>query len=60
VIGGLYRYVRNRMYVAVDALILGQALLFTSFSVLVHAVRYRTAVPRGSPPQSVARLAGPG
>jgi hypothetical protein len=48
------------MYVAVDALILGQALLFTSFSVLVHAVRYRTAVPRGSPPQSVARLAGPG
>jgi len=27
VVGGLYRYVRNPMYVAVDAVIVGQALL---------------------------------
>src|SRR5262245_28645953 len=27
VIGGLYRYVRNQMYLAVEAIILGQALL---------------------------------
>jgi len=38
VIGGEYRYVRNPMYVAVEALILGQALLFMSVTVLVYAV----------------------
>ena len=38
VIGGDYRYVRNPMYVAVEALILGQALLFASLPVLLYAV----------------------
>lgn len=38
VVGGEYRYVRNPMYVAVEALIVGQALLFVSVSVLVYAV----------------------
>jgi protein-S-isoprenylcysteine O-methyltransferase Ste14 len=37
VIGGEYRYVRNPMYVAVEALIVGQALLFGSVSVLGYA-----------------------
>jgi protein-S-isoprenylcysteine O-methyltransferase Ste14 len=38
VIGGEYRYVRNPMYVAVQALIVGQALLFGSVRVLGYAV----------------------
>jgi protein-S-isoprenylcysteine O-methyltransferase Ste14 len=38
VIGGAYRFVRNPMYVAVEALIVGQALLFGSASVLGYAV----------------------
>jgi protein-S-isoprenylcysteine O-methyltransferase Ste14 len=37
VISGLYRYVRNPMYVAVVGIILGQALLFGSRSLLVYA-----------------------
>jgi protein-S-isoprenylcysteine O-methyltransferase Ste14 len=37
VIGGPYRYVRNPMYLAVTALILGQALLFGSAALLVYA-----------------------
>jgi len=37
VIGGAYRYVRNPMYVAVEALIVGQALLFGSVRVLGYA-----------------------
>lgn len=37
VIGGAYRYVRNPMYVALLAALLGQALLFASWSVLVVA-----------------------
>jgi protein-S-isoprenylcysteine O-methyltransferase Ste14 len=38
VVGGEYRYVRNPMYVAVEALIVGQALLFGSVRVLGYAV----------------------
>ena len=34
VVGGLYRYVRNPMYVAVGSIITGQALIFTSTAVL--------------------------
>lgn len=34
VVGGLYRYVRNPMYVAVVAVILGQALLFGQLALL--------------------------
>jgi protein-S-isoprenylcysteine O-methyltransferase Ste14 len=37
VVSGLYRYVRNPMYVAVLAIILGQALVFGSTDVLVYA-----------------------
>jgi protein-S-isoprenylcysteine O-methyltransferase Ste14 len=37
VIGGFYRHVRNPMYVAVLAIILGQALLFSSWSLVVYA-----------------------
>jgi len=38
VVSGQYRYVRNPMYVAVVAAILGQALLFGSIRVLGYAV----------------------
>ena len=37
VIGGPYRYVRNPMYVAVLAIILGQALLFASWATVLYA-----------------------
>jgi protein-S-isoprenylcysteine O-methyltransferase Ste14 len=38
VVGGTYRYVRNPMYVAVIAVILGQALAFWSFGLVAYAV----------------------
>lgn len=38
VVSGLYRYVRNPMYVAVFAMVTGQGLLFGSRTVLVYAV----------------------
>ncbi|UVK46913.1 isoprenylcysteine carboxylmethyltransferase family protein [Mesorhizobium sp. AR07] len=38
VIGGIYRYVRNPMYVAVLSIILGQALLFLSWTLAAYAV----------------------
>jgi protein-S-isoprenylcysteine O-methyltransferase Ste14 len=38
VVGGLYRYVRNPMYLAVAATIVGQALIFGRFELLVYAV----------------------
>ena len=37
VVGGIYRHVRNPMYVAVLSIILGQALLFSSWAVAVYA-----------------------
>ncbi len=37
VVGGLYRYVRNPMYLAVEATIVGQALLLGQLSLLVYA-----------------------
>jgi protein-S-isoprenylcysteine O-methyltransferase Ste14 len=37
VVGGLYRYVRNPMYLAVLAIILGQALLFANVRLLAYA-----------------------
>jgi protein-S-isoprenylcysteine O-methyltransferase Ste14 len=40
VVTGLYRYVRNPMYVAVVALILGQGLIFTN----LHLLEYGAAV----------------
>jgi len=38
VVGGLYRYVRNPMYLAVEAAIVGQALLLGRVVLLVYAV----------------------
>ncbi len=38
VVTGLYRHVRNPMYVAVTALIVGEALLLGSFPVLVYGL----------------------
>jgi protein-S-isoprenylcysteine O-methyltransferase Ste14 len=37
VVGGLYRYVRNPMYLAVEAIIIGQALLLGQPALLVYA-----------------------
>ena len=37
-VSGPYRFVRNPMYVAVTALILGQALLFASWGVALYGV----------------------
>jgi protein-S-isoprenylcysteine O-methyltransferase Ste14 len=37
VVSGLYRYVRNPMYVAVFAIVLGQAVLFASGATAVYA-----------------------
>ena len=38
VISGFYRFVRNPMYVAVTALIFGQAILFASWGVALYGV----------------------
>jgi protein-S-isoprenylcysteine O-methyltransferase Ste14 len=38
VVSGAYRFVRNPMYVAVVALVLGQALLFTSWALFAYLV----------------------
>jgi protein-S-isoprenylcysteine O-methyltransferase Ste14 len=38
VVGGLYRYVRNPMYLAVAAIIVGQAFLQAQFGLLLYAV----------------------
>jgi protein-S-isoprenylcysteine O-methyltransferase Ste14 len=38
VVGGVYRYVRNPMYLAVLATIVGQALLFGQPALLIYAV----------------------
>lgn len=44
VVGGIYRHVRNPMYVAVLSIILGQALLFSSWAVVVYAAIAATAM----------------
>ena len=38
VVGGFYRFVRNPMYLAVAALIFGQAVLFASWGVALYGV----------------------
>jgi protein-S-isoprenylcysteine O-methyltransferase Ste14 len=38
VVGGAYRHVRNPMYVAVLSIILGQALLFSSWAVAIYGL----------------------
>jgi protein-S-isoprenylcysteine O-methyltransferase Ste14 len=44
VVGGLYRYVRNPMYLAILATILGQALLFGQVVLLLYALIAGTAM----------------
>lgn len=44
VVGGLYRYVRNPMYLAVAAIILGQALLLGQFVLLAYGAAFVLAV----------------
>ncbi|HCB06443.1 MAG TPA: isoprenylcysteine carboxylmethyltransferase family protein [Nocardioides sp.] len=44
VVGGLYRYVRNPMYVGVASAIAGQALLFRSVGVTVWLIVFLVAV----------------
>jgi protein-S-isoprenylcysteine O-methyltransferase Ste14 len=44
VVGGLYRYVRNPMYLAVGAIIVGQALLFGSVVLVVYAAVFAVLV----------------
>ncbi len=44
VVGGLYRWVRNPMYLAVGAMILGQAVAFASIWVLVWFALFSVAV----------------
>ena len=44
VVGGAYRHVRNPMYLAVGALIVGQGLLLGQAIVLLYAVIFATAV----------------
>ena len=44
VVGGPYRYVRNVMYLAVGATIVGQALIFGSWTLLGYAVAFFAVV----------------
>jgi protein-S-isoprenylcysteine O-methyltransferase Ste14 len=44
VVGGLYRWVRNPMYLAVGAMILGQAVAFASIGVLVWFALFAVSV----------------
>ena len=44
VIGGLYRYVRNPMYLAVGATIAGQALLLGRYALLLYGATFAVAV----------------
>jgi protein-S-isoprenylcysteine O-methyltransferase Ste14 len=44
VVGGLYRYVRNPMYLAVGAVIVGQALLLGQPILLLYAIVFAVAV----------------
>ncbi|UVK41086.1 isoprenylcysteine carboxylmethyltransferase family protein [Mesorhizobium sp. AR10] len=44
VVGGIYRHVRNPMYVAVLSIILGQAVLFSSWAVVLYAAIAATAM----------------
>jgi protein-S-isoprenylcysteine O-methyltransferase Ste14 len=44
VVGGVYRHVRNPMYLAVAATIVGQALLLGQFGLLVYAAAFGAVV----------------
>jgi protein-S-isoprenylcysteine O-methyltransferase Ste14 len=44
VVGGVYRYVRNPMYLAVGATIIGQSLLLGQFALLAYAATFGVLV----------------
>jgi protein-S-isoprenylcysteine O-methyltransferase Ste14 len=44
VVGGLYRYVRNPMYLAVEATIVGQAVILGRPALLLYALAFAIAV----------------
>jgi protein-S-isoprenylcysteine O-methyltransferase Ste14 len=44
VVGGLYRHVRNPMYIAVAAVIVGQALLLGQTELLIYALAFMAVV----------------
>ncbi len=61
VVGGLYRYVRNPMYIAVVAVIVGQALLLGRFALLGYAAGFGLIVVlfvRGYEKPTLARRYG--
>jgi len=61
VVGGLYRYVRNPMYLAVGAIIVGQALLFGHAILVAYAVAFAglvVACVRGYEEPALARRHG--
>jgi protein-S-isoprenylcysteine O-methyltransferase Ste14 len=61
VVGGAYRYVRNPMYLAVSALIVGQALLLGQPVLLLYAAAFGAAVlafVRGYEEPALARRFG--
>jgi protein-S-isoprenylcysteine O-methyltransferase Ste14 len=43
IVRGTYRFVRNPMYLAVEALILGQAALFNAFDLIIYAAMIAVA-----------------
>jgi protein-S-isoprenylcysteine O-methyltransferase Ste14 len=62
VVGGVYRYVRNPMYLAVGAIILGQALLLGQPGLLAYAGAFGAAVfafVRGYEEPTLASQFGP-
>ena len=62
VVGGAYRYVRNPMYLAVAAVIVGQALLLAQVILLIYALGFGVAVAafvRGYEEPALARRFGP-
>lgn len=61
VVGGLYRYVRNPMYLAVGAIIVGQAMLLGRAVLLAYAALFGAAVVafvRGYEEPTLARRYG--
>jgi len=62
VVGGLYRHVRNPMYVAVVGAVVGQALLLGQFGLLVYAALLQAifvAFVRGYEEPTLRRQFGP-
>lgn len=61
VVGGLYRYVRNPMYLAVAAVLVGQALVLGRLSLLLYAAAFvavTAAFVRGYEEPTLARTYG--